>query len=201
MVLQKAMEQGRNVYGIPLLDACSDHNNIITSRMCGHVGGHAYSVSVSKWLLDCHIQYPNLRHICRVHIRGWERSVQQNILTSWRLYSHSHFCLFSSTIHLVSPSQHSAPHSIENNGGGGGGGAAWAERRAKWSRHAPQRGHASMYGQNMHQVMKYHKHSYLVSLLAQFLYILGGFLGEFSLVHVIIPTFWCVDVHGVLVLK
>ena len=25
---------------------------IITSRMCGHVGGHAYSVSVSKWLLD-----------------------------------------------------------------------------------------------------------------------------------------------------
>ena len=30
-------------------DACSDHN--ITSRMCGHVGGHAYSVSVLKWLL------------------------------------------------------------------------------------------------------------------------------------------------------
>ena len=30
-------------------DACSDHN--ITSRMCGHVGGHAYSVqSVLKWL-------------------------------------------------------------------------------------------------------------------------------------------------------
>ena len=46
MVLQKAMKQGRNVHGIPLLDACSDHN--ITSRMCGHVGGHAYSVSVSK---------------------------------------------------------------------------------------------------------------------------------------------------------
>ena len=45
MVLQKAMKQGRNVHGIiPLLDACSDHN--ITSRMCGHVGGHAYSVSV-----------------------------------------------------------------------------------------------------------------------------------------------------------
>ena len=43
MVLQKAMKQVRNVHGIPLLDACSDHN--ITSRMCGHVGGHAYSVS------------------------------------------------------------------------------------------------------------------------------------------------------------
>ena len=50
-MLQKAMKQGRNVHGIPLLDACSDHN--ITSRMCGHVGGHAYSVSV---LLDWHIQ-------------------------------------------------------------------------------------------------------------------------------------------------
>ena len=70
MVLQKAMKkQGRNIHGIiPLLDACSDHK--ITSRMCGHVGGHAYSVSVSKWLLDCHIQYPNLGHTCRVHIRG-----------------------------------------------------------------------------------------------------------------------------------
>ena len=78
MVLQKAMKQGK---GIPLLDACSDRN--ITSRMCGHVGGHAYSVSVLKWLL---------RHICRVHIRGWERSVQQNMLASWRLYSHSFFC-------------------------------------------------------------------------------------------------------------
>ena len=44
MVLQKAMKQGRNIHGIPILDACSDHN--ITSRMCGHVGGHAYSVSV-----------------------------------------------------------------------------------------------------------------------------------------------------------
>ena len=56
------MKQGRNVHGIPLLDACSDHD--ITSRMCGHVGGHAYSVSVLKWLLDWHIQYPiaNLRH-------------------------------------------------------------------------------------------------------------------------------------------
>ena len=46
-MLQKAMKQGRNVLGIPLLDACSDHN--ITSRMCGQflqVGGHAYSVSV-----------------------------------------------------------------------------------------------------------------------------------------------------------
>ena len=32
MVLQKAMKQGRNVHGIPLLDACSDHN--ITSRNC-----------------------------------------------------------------------------------------------------------------------------------------------------------------------
>ena len=53
MVLQKAMKQGRIVHGIPLLDACSDHN--IRSRMCGHVGGHAYSVSVSKWLLDWHI--------------------------------------------------------------------------------------------------------------------------------------------------
>ena len=31
---------------------------IITSRICGHVGGHAYSVSVSKWLLDWHIQPP-----------------------------------------------------------------------------------------------------------------------------------------------
>ena len=50
-MLQKAMKQGRNVHGIiSLLDACSDHN--ITSRMCGHVGGYAYSVSVSKWLLD-----------------------------------------------------------------------------------------------------------------------------------------------------
>ena len=45
MVLQQAMKQGRNVHGIPILDACSDHH--ITSRkMCGHVGGHAYSVSV-----------------------------------------------------------------------------------------------------------------------------------------------------------
>ena len=44
MVLQKTMKQGRNVHGIPILNACSDHN--ITSRMCGHVGGHAYSVSV-----------------------------------------------------------------------------------------------------------------------------------------------------------
>ena len=35
--MQKAMKHGRNVHGIPLLDACSDHN--ITSRMCGHVGG------------------------------------------------------------------------------------------------------------------------------------------------------------------
>ena len=40
MVLQKAMKQGRDVHGIPLLDACSDHN--ITSRMCGHDGGYAY---------------------------------------------------------------------------------------------------------------------------------------------------------------
>ena len=82
------MKQGRDVHGIPLLDACSDHN--ITSRMCGHVGGHAYSVSVLKWLLDWRIQYPiaNLRHICRV--QGWECSIQQNMLASWRL-SHSHF--------------------------------------------------------------------------------------------------------------
>ena len=57
-MLQKAMKQGRNVHGIPLLGACSI---FLTSRMCGHVGGHAYSVSVSKWLLDWHIQYPNLR--------------------------------------------------------------------------------------------------------------------------------------------
>ena len=95
MVLQKAMKQGRNVHGIPLLDACSDHN--ITSRMCGHVGGHAYSVSFSKWLLDWHIQYPNLEHIsiiCRVQIRGWDSSVQQNMLASWRLYSHSHLLCF-----------------------------------------------------------------------------------------------------------
>ena len=48
MVLQKAMKQGRNIHGIPLLDACSVHN--ITSRMCGHVGGHAYSVSLSVQL-------------------------------------------------------------------------------------------------------------------------------------------------------
>ena len=90
MVLQKAMKQGRNVHGIPLLDACSDHN--ITSRMCGHVGGHAYSVSVSKWLLDWHNQPPNLKHnIFRVHIRGWDSYVQQNMLDSWQLYSHSHF--------------------------------------------------------------------------------------------------------------
>ena len=75
-------------------DACSDHN--ITSRMCGHVGGHAYSVSVLKWLLDWRIRYPiaNLRHISRVHIRGWECSIQQNMLASWRLYSHSHFFSF-----------------------------------------------------------------------------------------------------------
>ena len=119
MVLQKAMKQGRNVHGIPLLDACSDHN--ITSRMCGHVGGHAYSVSVLKWLLDWHIQYPiaNLRHFSRVHIWGWECSIQQNMLASWRLYSHSLLI-----IHLVSPSQQSAPHSIKNNGG-----VARAERR------------------------------------------------------------------------
>ena len=43
MVLQKAMKQGRDVHGIPLLDACSDHNK--TSRMCGHVGVDDYSVS------------------------------------------------------------------------------------------------------------------------------------------------------------
>ena len=75
-------------------DACSDHN--ITSRMCGHVGGHAYSVSVLKWLLDWRIRYPiaNLRHISRVHIRGWECSIQQNMLASWRLNSHSHFFSF-----------------------------------------------------------------------------------------------------------
>ena len=48
MVLQKAMKQGRNIHGIPLLDAFSDRN--ITSRMCGHVGGQAYSVSLLKWL-------------------------------------------------------------------------------------------------------------------------------------------------------
>ena len=47
-MLQKAMKQGRNIHGIPLLDACSDHN--ITSRMCGHVGGHAYFVSLSVQL-------------------------------------------------------------------------------------------------------------------------------------------------------
>ena len=64
------------VYGIPLLDTCSDHN--ITSRMCGHVGGHAYSVSVLKWLLDWHIQYPNLRHICRVHIQCIEAVLCRN---------------------------------------------------------------------------------------------------------------------------
>ena len=48
MVLQKAMKQGRNIHGtcITLLDSCSDHN--ITSRMCGHVGGHAYFVSLSS---------------------------------------------------------------------------------------------------------------------------------------------------------
>ena len=55
------MKQGRNVHGIPLLDACSDHN--ITSRMCGHVGGHAYSVSVSKWLLDWHIHCLQISNI------------------------------------------------------------------------------------------------------------------------------------------
>ena len=44
MVLQKAMKQGRNIHGVPLFHACSDR--IITSLMCGHVGGHAYSVSV-----------------------------------------------------------------------------------------------------------------------------------------------------------
>ena len=33
----KSNETSRNVHGIPLLDACSDHN--ITSRMCGHFGG------------------------------------------------------------------------------------------------------------------------------------------------------------------
>ena len=45
MVLKKA--QGRNVHGIiPLLDACSDHN--IITRMCGHVGGHAYSVQLKQ---------------------------------------------------------------------------------------------------------------------------------------------------------
>ena len=47
-MLQKAMKQGRKVNGIPILDACSDHN--ITSKMCGHVGGHAYSVSLSVQL-------------------------------------------------------------------------------------------------------------------------------------------------------
>ena len=39
----------RNVYGIPfnLHDVCS---NLITSRLCGHVAGHAYSVSLSVQL-------------------------------------------------------------------------------------------------------------------------------------------------------
>ena len=40
--------------------------------------------------------------------------------------------------------------------------------KQKRSRHAPQRVHTSLmlyYGQNMHQVMEYHEHFYLVSLL------------------------------------
>ena len=40
--------------------------------------------------------------------------------------------------------------------------------KQKRSRHAPQCGHTSLmlyYGQNIHQVMEYHEHSYLVSLL------------------------------------
>ena len=79
MVRQKAMKQGRNVHGIPLLDVCSDHN-ITSINDVWPCWGHAYSISVSKWLLDWHIQYPNLRHICRVHIRGWDSSVEQNML-------------------------------------------------------------------------------------------------------------------------
>ena len=43
--LMHVLKQGR---GVPLLDICSDRN--ITSRMCGHVGGHAYSVSLSVQL-------------------------------------------------------------------------------------------------------------------------------------------------------
>ena len=49
MVLQKAMKQGRHVHSIPLLDACSDHN--ITSRMCGHVGGHCLLLrGIKAWV-------------------------------------------------------------------------------------------------------------------------------------------------------
>ena len=63
MVLQNAMKQGRNVHGIiPLLDACSDHNNNIKDvwprwgacllRFCFEVvTGLAHSVSKSQTCL------------------------------------------------------------------------------------------------------------------------------------------------------
>ena len=66
MVLQKAMKQGRNVHGIPLLDACSDHN--ITSRMCGHVGGHAYSVRSGYWTGTFSIQISDIFVECTLGV-------------------------------------------------------------------------------------------------------------------------------------
>ena len=51
------MKQGRNVHGIPLLDAFSDHN--ITSRMCGHIlGGTLYYImSVGGMVIVCCTEY------------------------------------------------------------------------------------------------------------------------------------------------
>ena len=63
-------------------------------------------LAIPSYATACSIQ---ISMICRVHIRGWHSFVQQNRLASWRLYSHKPFILFSSTIHLVSPSQQSAP--------------------------------------------------------------------------------------------
>ena len=93
-MLQKAMEQGRNVHGIPSHDACSDFT---TSTACLL---HFFS----KWLLVWHRDL--VSKFTYFDVRGWDNSVQQNMLASWRLIAT--IFLFSSTctIHLVSPNQH-----------------------------------------------------------------------------------------------
>ena len=60
-MLQKAMKQGRNVHGIPLLDAYSDHNNNI--KDVWPRWGHAYSVSLS-------VQLKQLPHCFYLNVHG-----------------------------------------------------------------------------------------------------------------------------------
>ena len=48
-MLQKAMKQGRNVHGIPLLDACSDHvlsDSCFSNTMGFNFFGSKYEVIV-----------------------------------------------------------------------------------------------------------------------------------------------------------